>query len=142
MTATSPRRRARELVLKALYADAMTGDQQPDAAEAIIKDDDLSEKALSFARKLYETVRQNRDWADSTIQSLAENWRLDRLAQIDRTILHIALIEIKETPDVPFKAVINEAIELARTFSTKDSTAFINGILDSYVRGMTDSPAK
>lgn len=141
MTGPSPRHRARELVLQALYALSVTEDQNDETVGAIIKDDTLSDKALGFARALYDTVRRNRDWADSTIQSLAENWRLERLAQIDRSILQMALVEMKESPDVPFKAVINEALELAKTFSTADSAAFINGILDSFVKRMTDSPA-
>ncbi|UCC43751.1 MAG: transcription antitermination factor NusB [Candidatus Zixiibacteriota bacterium] len=138
MSEASPRRRARELVLKALYAEAVGEWDYQEIESDIIADDGLSPRALKFARSLYTAVRENRKWADEIISSLAENWKLERIATVDRSIMQIALTELKETPDVPVKAVINEALELAKTFSTSDSASFINGILDHYVKDTSD----
>ena len=121
MSEASPRRRARELVLKALYAEAVGEWDYREIESDIIADDELSARALKFARSLYTAVRENRQWADEIISSLAENWKLERIATVDRSIMQIALTELKETPDVPVKAVINEALELAKTFSTSAS---------------------
>ena len=138
MSESSPRRKARELVLKALYAEAVGEWDYQEIETDIIADDELSARALKFARSLYAAVRENREWADEVISSLAQNWKLERIATVDRAIMQIALTELRDTPDVPVKVVINEALELAKTFSTSDSAGFINGILDRYVKDNLD----
>ncbi len=132
----SPRRLTRELVLKALYASDC-GEIKPEESFAeIIKDHKLSEKNIQFAHTLFSLTGQHRDWADQQITTLAENWDINRIAAIDHTILRMALVEIEHIPDTPVKVVLNEAIELARKFSTSESPAFVNGILDGYVKRM------
>lgn len=132
----SPRRRARELVLKALYASEY-GEAQPEESFAeIIKDQKLSDKNLQFTRTLFTLVREHLAWADEQIAELAEHWDVNRIAAIDHTILRMALVELEHIPDIPLKVVLNEAIELARKFSTSESPAFVNGILDGYVKKM------
>jgi N utilization substance protein B len=79
-------------------------------------------------------VWKQKDWADGIIAKLAENWDVERIAVIDRIILQMALVEMKSMPDIPIKVAINEAIELGKKFSTRQSSAFINGILDRYVK--------
>jgi len=132
----SPRRLARELVLQSLYASE-SGETQPEESFAeIIKDHKLSEKNVQFARTLFSLTMQNRDWADGQIAKLSEHWDVNRIAAIDRTILRMALVELEHIPDTPVKVVLNEAIELARKFSTSESPGFVNGILDGYVKKM------
>ncbi len=132
----SPRRLARELVLQSLYASD-SGETQPEESFAdIIKDQGLKEKNVLFARTLFSLTRQHRDWADQQISKLAEHWDINRIAAIDRTILQMALVELEHVPDTPVKVVLNEAIELARKFSTSKSPGFVNGILDGYVKRM------
>jgi N utilization substance protein B len=132
----SPRHRARELALQGLYALECGQGVASDIIEDVISGNDLSEKSLRFARDLFTLVSENTEWADAQIVRLAENWDLRRIATIDRTILHMALVELDKTPDIPVKVVINEAIELAKTFSTSQSFSFINGILDRFVKDM------
>ncbi len=136
MSESSPRRRARELVLQALYAESIGEIDPVEVQEKVIVDESLSTKALDFARSLFGQVRENREWADGVISSLSKNWSIERMAHIDRSIMQIALVELKVSVDLPVSVVINEAIELARAFSTEESTKFINGILDAYVKGM------
>jgi len=132
----SPRRLARELVLQSLYASE-SGETQPEQSFAeIIRDHKLSEKNVLFARTLFSLTMQHRDWADSQIAKLSEHWDVNRIAAIDHTILRMALVELKHIPDTPVKVVLNEAIELARKFSTSESPGFVNGILDGYVKKM------
>ncbi|MEA3297525.1 MAG: transcription antitermination factor NusB [candidate division Zixibacteria bacterium] len=129
----SPRRRARELVLQALYAH-QHGDMEPDDDFSnIVSDKTLPGKALDFARQLYRLICENQEWADKTISRLAEHWDINRMAIIDLNILRMATVEIRYIVDVPVKVVLNEAIELARKYSTDESSAFVNGILDSFV---------
>lgn len=132
----TPRRRARELVLQGLYAYEHSDVDKKKTFENILAAEKLSEKNTRFASELYQFVLDNSDWADEKITSLALNWDLDRIAAIDRTILRIAMVELEKMPDTPIKVAINEAIELAKTFSTRESASFINGILDNYAKSL------
>jgi N utilization substance protein B len=128
----APRRRARELVLQALYACDI-GENDPEEVKLrVIVDDTLSPRNLEFAREMFSLVRQHQSWADAQISALAINWDINRIAELDRLVLRMAIVELNYMPDTPVKVAINEAIELAKRFSTSESSAFINGILDSF----------
>lgn len=132
--ALTSRTEARRLVLQALYA-AETGDGADlDYVTILSEDDSADERTLQFAHALFERTRREETWADEVISGLAHNWRLERIALIDRLILRMAMVEMKEFPDTPLKVVLNEAIELAKRYSTAESSGFINGILDSFVK--------
>ncbi len=136
----SPRRRARELVLQALYAAEIEELDRDGIFENVVASQELSEKNLTFAHELFALTCSHRKWADECIASLATNWDISRLADIDRNIMRMALVEIEHIPDTPVKVVLNESIELAKRFSTSESSGFINGILDSYVKSREKSP--
>lgn len=131
----SPRRRARELVLQALYAAEINDAPAEDLFRKLLGEEELSPKNLTFAREFFALVRRKLEWADSQISILARNWNIERIADIDLIIMRMALTEIQEMPDTPVKVALNEAIELAKKFSTAESSSFINGILDGYVKG-------
>jgi transcription antitermination protein NusB len=131
----SPRRRARELVLQALYAAEINDSPAEDLFLKLLGEEELSAKNLTFAREFFALVRGKQEWADSQISILARNWNIERIADIDLIIMRMALTEIQEMPDTPVKVALNEAIELAKKFSTAESSSFINGILDGYVKG-------
>lgn len=135
----SPRRRARELVLHGLYASELQENDPQEVMLRVINEARLNGKNLTYARTLYSRTREHAEWADQQITRLAKNWRIERFAEMDLLILRMALVEIREMPDVPVKVVINEAIELAKKYSTAESASFINGILDSYVKQMEAS---
>ena len=131
---TSPRRLSRELILQALYA-AECGEASAESnLISLVKDQPLSEKNVLFAREMLKLVSQHGDWADQQLAGLAEHWDVERMAAIDRAILRLALVELEHVPDTPMKVVLNEAIELARKFSTSGSPGFVNGILDAWVK--------
>ena len=94
----------------------------------------LSEDLRVFAAGLMRGVAATIADLDPVIADAAEHWRLERMNVIDRLILRLAVYEFLRTPDTPGRVVINEALELARTFSNDDSVRFINGILDAIRR--------
>ncbi len=89
-------------------------------------DRDVSE----FARRLIQGTRRMQSETDVCLREVARNWDLSRMATLDRNILRIAVFELLHCPDIPPKVTINEAIEIGKKFSTANSGAFINGILD------------
>ena len=95
--------------------------------------DELRGFATTLATGVAGTVAE----IDPMITEAAENWRIERMNVLDRLILRLAIYEFLHEPDTPAKVIINEALELARTFSTDDSVRFINGILDAVRRSLT-----
>ncbi len=124
------RRRAREIALQVLYQlDISRGDPR-EAMDRYFDHFRPSDKARDFCRRVVEGVWSDREEIDRLIEENAENWTLTRMAVVDRNILRMAVFEFQHCPDIPFKASLNEAIELAKKFGTDESSAFINGILD------------
>jgi transcription antitermination protein NusB len=88
----------------------------------------------SFARELFRGAVDNIERLDPLIRQHAENWRLERMAAVDRSILRVAVYEMLHCPETPPHAVINEALEIARRFSGEGSVEFVNGILDAILK--------
>ncbi len=93
-----------------------------------------TDPAFEFARTILEGVLRNRGALDVLIQQHSKNWRLNRMSLVDRNILRIGVFELFYCPDIPGKVAINEAIELAKKFSTNDAVSFINGVLDAVLK--------
>ena len=91
----------------------------------------------SFARSLFEGTVSEVGSLDPMIREHAQHWRLERMAAVDRNVIRLALYELLHCGETPPAVVINEALELARRFSTADSVEFVNGVLDA-VRKATD----
>lgn len=126
------RREGREVVLQALYANEIGKGKWEDIIKSVIKpklsnDSDI----FKFAERLFLKIVNNQDEIDEIIQEHLNNWRLGRLNAIDRLLLRIAIAEFLYYEQIPTKVSINEAIEIAKKYSTKKSGNFINGILDS-----------
>jgi len=117
------RRQARERALSLLYE----ADAKGAAPTAVIAD--LPVPAEPFVVDIVEGVEANLDRLDKLIAAHAIGWTLDRMAVIDRTLLRMAAYELVERPDVPVGAIVSEAVELAKRFSTEDSGRFVNGVL-------------
>ncbi len=92
------------------------------------------EEVREFTYSIVKTTRENLRAIDETIEKAAEHWSLERMAAIDRNILRAATCELLYRTDIPPSVVINEAIEVARKYSTEDSAPFINGILDKIAK--------
>ena len=126
-------RQARESALQMLYGWEMSGDALPEAI-AGVRDLQLRPPVAerdALAVELAHGTARTLDRIDPLIAGAATNWRLERIAVIDRLVLRLAVYELLERPDVPAPVVINEALELARTFSAPDAVRFVNGVLDA-----------
>jgi N utilization substance protein B len=90
----------------------------------------LDPQVVTFAESLVRGTTENQQEIDTIVQRASKNWRLERMARVDRNVLRLATYELCHVPDVPAKVVINEAIEVAKRFGAQESAAFVNGILD------------
>ena len=99
-----------------------------------------ADKTRSFANKLFEGAAKDVTALDAAIVKHADNWRFERLAAIDRAILRLAVHEMNAT-DTPPKVVLNEAVELAKKFSSEEAASFVNGILDAAMKSFAEKPA-
>jgi N utilization substance protein B len=135
------RHRARELALQTLYACevGITADWQT-TLERIADDSALAPDIKKFARDLVCAAFGSLAQIDITISERAANWELKRMAAIDRNILRLAVAELTYFSQIPAKVVIDEAVELAKTFGTDDSGKFVNGIIDSIHKKMKGLP--
>jgi N utilization substance protein B len=128
----SSRREARERALQAVYAFTVGGDEAEHVISTIIEEQLGTDKeAKAFATKLFLKTLDITDEADTIVERYTENWELSRIALVDRILLRIAICEMLYFPDIPPKVTINEAIEVAKRYSTGRSGQFINGILDA-----------
>ena len=118
----SNRRRAREYVLKALYACELGELSKEEIKGSIIEKGGLDEKTLAFAVRLFDEVIKNLNEIDEYIESLATNWKLERIAVVDKNVLRMAICEVEYMPDIPVKVTINEAIEVVKKYSTFESS--------------------
>ena len=127
-----PRRKAREYALQMLFQWDITHDTIDRIAVTFFQNQpEESQSIVDFARQLVTGAVDHVEQIDQLISRHAEHWRLDRMATVDRNLLRLAVQEFLYEKDTPKTVVINEAIEIARRFSTQESPQFINGILDS-----------
>jgi N utilization substance protein B len=136
----SPRHQAREAALRVLYLwevgrvepaaalETFFAEHEPDAPEAVRR----------FATEIVLGTAAEAAAIDGLIARHSEHWRVERLAVIDRLILRMAVWELQHAADTPAPVVLNEALELARTFSTDDSVRFVNGVLDGIRKSLQE----
>ncbi len=139
MTRSPVKRRhtARELALKGLYAWEVSENSKDDVLRFLkSQEGGQDEEIIGFAWDLLLKTVELKDTFDQDIASKAKNWDLNRIAIIDRFILRLAICELTHFDEIPPKVTINEAIDLAKTFSTAESGRFVNGILDSLLQKM------
>lgn len=124
------RREGREAALQVLYLSDLTKLAPTEAPAPVWSEEPLQPRAKSFAKHLAEGVQEREQDLDGLIKKYAENWELHRMATIDRCLLRLAAYELVYDVETPVSVVINEALEIAKKFSTAESSKFINGILD------------
>ena len=145
-TTTSARRRGRQVALQVLYAADLGRGKASElsGSEVISKDPqevfdqvashfEMPAAARAFALAVVLGVREGLESIDAQVTAHSENWRLDRMAVVDRNILRLGTWELMET-DTPVPVILDEAIDLARRFADETSTSFVNGILDAIAR--------
>ena len=135
---THPRRMAREAVLQALYASAMTGEDSDKILKDILNRRSYDSNLIKYITDLFESAIDNKEWCEDQIKSRLNNWEFDRVALLDRLLLIVAISEIYFVEDVPPKVSISEAIEIAKIYCNEDSSSFVNGVLDNVYKAMPD----
>jgi N utilization substance protein B len=141
------RRRAREYALQALFhADLGRADVRTALNglwEGMLDDSDESlggrapdSEEIEFATLLAVGVEENREALDARIEGASTNWRIARMAVVDRNLLRLGSYELLHCPEIPVNVTINEAVELAKRYGTQDSKGFVNGILDRIARNL------
>ena len=124
------RRKARELALQMLYQHDLSGNT-PEMIVTTFEDLQKSKpNTREFATRIFQGTVDNLSKIDDMIAQQADNWRLSRMAVVDRNILRMSIYEFLHEEDTPKLVIIDEAIEIAKTYSTEDSGKFVNGILD------------
>jgi N utilization substance protein B len=132
------RRKARECALQMLFAADVASTRPDELARNFwseLADGELDEDGREFATRLALGTLAHLEEVDDRIKSRAEHWRIDRMATVDRNVLRLAVYEFVHEP-TPRTVAINEALEVARRFSTYEATQFINGILDAIKRDL------
>ncbi len=124
------RREGREAALQALYAIAVGHREPGDALGELVGDGDETEYR-AFVKDLVFGTLDNAAEADVLLAPLLEGWTIERLPTIDRLLLEMGTFELRHRPQTPRAVVINEAVELAKKFSTEDSNRFVNGVLNA-----------
>ncbi len=133
-----PRTKARNVVLQALYEVDVAGHPVGEVLERRFRDDPLPPTGEAFARLLAAGVMEHHNRINELITSHAPEWPLEQMAVVDRNILRIAIFELAEPAfDTPAKVVINEAVEMAKSFGSDSSPRFVNGVLGSLMAETT-----
>lgn len=131
------RHHAREIALQILYryemnATAPSGLELADDLKKHFEHFQVSQGVREFAAELVAGTLKNTTELDVHIEKFANNWKISRMAMIDRNLLRMALFEMTHFKDIPASVTIDEAVELAKQFGTADTSAFVNAILDSF----------
>jgi N utilization substance protein B len=134
------RRKSREFALQMIFQWEMRRDSPALIAKGFWRDARAAKPTREFAMQLFEAAVAQAEMVDALLARHATDWRVDRMAAIDRGILRLAVAELRTTGTPP-KVVINEALEIAKKFSTEEAVPFINGILDA-IRKEMDAAAK
>lgn len=133
------RRIVREKAMQALYAFEVSHEPIEMIIENIVSELKQHRESFDFARTLILKVVETSGELDAIIKGKVKNWEFNRLAVIDKIVLRIGICELLYFEDIPPKVSINEAIEIARTYSTEKSDKFVNGVLDSVFNDLRSS---
>src|SRR5574341_978800 len=138
----SSRRKCRELVLKTLYSSEIREIDWEESLAQVLEQQQVNEKDNFFIRSLIKQVLEHEEKIDELIKEKLEHWDFKRLNSVDRMILRMGVCEMLYFPDIPIKVSIDEAIELAKKFSSADAGKFVNGILDAIAKSHKEILAK
>lgn len=135
------RKTAREIAFKLIFAsnfqsEEVTSDEMIDALlKETDKDEDIKNEDMNYIKEVVHGVYENIDSLDERISKHLKGWTMDRICKTDLAILRLAIYEILYRKDIPYKVSVNEAVELAKTFSEDNSPSFVNGVLAEIISG-------
>ena len=129
------RRKSRELAMQMLF-QADLGKQAPEESRRLFwaSRDDVDDETRGFADDLYRVATERKEEVDGLIERHAQNWRLERMAAVDRNLLRAGVAELLGWPNQPAAIVINETLEIARRYAAPESVNFLNGVLDAIAK--------
>jgi len=136
------RRKAREIAMQVLFCMDMSEDKSDELIDRLYEAANAPADIRPFCDKLIKGVRDHRPDIDKVIEQFSDNWKLFRMACVDRNIIRIAVFELLHCEDIPPRVSINEAVDIAKKYGTGESGAFINGILDSIFNQYTMLPSE
>lgn len=136
------RRQARECALQILFQLEFHSGDPREVARAYWEGRRVAAGAREYGTWIVERILENGETVDATIQAASKNWRLARMAVVDRNILRIAVAELLYEPTLVPAIVMDEAIEIAKRYSGEESAVFVNGVLDAVVRGLAAKAAR
>ena len=128
------RRRSRTALFQILYKNEFHSDFFDTDPNKNFFFKDLNDSDTKFALNYLKGLKQHKACLDETIARYSKNWKIDRMSLVDLNIMRLAIYEMLFCPEVPDKVALNEALELAKQFGSKDSIVFINGILDQVIK--------
>ena len=128
-------RKARECALQILFQLEFNSADPKDLIRQYWTYQKASPDIMEYGEWLVAKIRSEKPAIDQAIQGASKNWRLERMARVDRNLLRLAAFELLFLPKIPPKVVINEAVEMAKRYGSEDSGPFINGILDQIQKG-------
>ncbi|NMB34144.1 MAG: transcription antitermination factor NusB [Clostridium sp.] len=123
------RRASREIAMKLLYQIEIRKDSKAEQVWDEIEEYKLNTKDVNYVKDIVEGVCDNKESIDNAIREHAKGWKLQRISKVDLAILRLSIYEIYHREDIPINVSINEAIELAKSYSGEESSPFINGVL-------------
>lgn len=129
------RRKAREFALQILFEIEFSHEKLKQAVEQFWKENQATSEIATFAEELVSGTLRNAHEIDALIEGSSTNWKISRMASVDRNLLRQATYELLYLKDIPASVTINEAVEIAKKFGTVESSSFINGILDKISKG-------
>lgn len=136
------RHKAREVALQVLYEIDAVRHNPEEALKQIISGIEVSPEIAGFALELVNGTIKNLEQLDQNIKDFAPAWPIDQISIIDRNILRLAIFEILHDNKIPVKVAINEAVELAKTFGSNNSSRFVNGVLGSVSHLITNNKSR
>jgi len=128
------RREARELVLKSLYCWEISGKKPDEVFSDLVSKTELDSSSRVFSRELFKQIIDHQKEIDELIKKNVQHWDFSRIAVVDKNILRIGICELLYLDDIPVKVSLDEAIELAKKYSSEDSGSFVNGVLDAVAK--------
>lgn len=126
------RKVSREIAMKLLYQLEIQKTDRDEQINYVFEDKKLSDKSRDYILDIINGVDKFKDYIDDIIKTNIKGWKINRISKIDLSILRLGIYEIKYRKDIPSTVSINEAIELAKKFSSSESSSFINGVLGNY----------
>jgi N utilization substance protein B len=130
------RRQSRESALQMLYQMEISGMPADAVIRLYWREGSAPAEVVRFANEIVKGVAAGQAKLDEVISAHSTNWKVSRMAAVDKNILRMAVFELESCPEIPVKVTINEAVEIAKKFGTAESGAFVNGILDNVAKGV------